>query len=377
METIRIYLENMFSRLPKTPQIIRLENDMLRTMEDKYEELKSQGKSENEAIGIVISEFGNIDELLAELDLQTPDPGSSEAGRTNDASEQDGLHSSSGSFSDPLGTGFRTLYLDQEQSEQFIRDRIRISRITAFGISLFLLGPALSFLAGGLLLSSGILQKPGFSQPAFLLMLLPLALCLILGLILTIYGSSLSAQYRSLKETELLISPSLREHIRGLQEEFRPQYAVMTALSILLVFFSPASLLFFLLADRYDTSGGNGLGVYEGLTGAFFLLLFLAIALYLFLTAHGQKRAYTLLLREEGRDGRQEGSLRTEGILRGILSAYWPLVFCVYFLISFYLGIWAVSWLIYWPIAPAVQRLLYARLHRMEKSRNQNEGNQE
>ena len=28
---------------------------MLRTMEDKYEELKMEGKSENEAIGIVIS----------------------------------------------------------------------------------------------------------------------------------------------------------------------------------------------------------------------------------------------------------------------------------------------------------------------------------
>ena len=55
METIRIYLENMFSRLPRTPEIIKLENDMLRTMEDKYEELKMEGKSENEAIGIVIS----------------------------------------------------------------------------------------------------------------------------------------------------------------------------------------------------------------------------------------------------------------------------------------------------------------------------------
>ena len=42
---------------------------MLRTMEDKYEELKMEGKSENEAIGIVISEFGNIDELIDELGL--------------------------------------------------------------------------------------------------------------------------------------------------------------------------------------------------------------------------------------------------------------------------------------------------------------------
>ena len=37
MDTIRIYLENMFARLPGTPEIMKLQNDMLHTMEDKYE----------------------------------------------------------------------------------------------------------------------------------------------------------------------------------------------------------------------------------------------------------------------------------------------------------------------------------------------------
>ena len=59
METIRTYLENLFAQLPETPELVRLRDDMLRTMEDKYEALKSEGKSENEAVGIVISEFGN------------------------------------------------------------------------------------------------------------------------------------------------------------------------------------------------------------------------------------------------------------------------------------------------------------------------------
>lgn len=38
-------------------------------MEEKYQELKKEGRSENEAIGIVISEFGNIEELTAELGI--------------------------------------------------------------------------------------------------------------------------------------------------------------------------------------------------------------------------------------------------------------------------------------------------------------------
>ncbi len=38
-------------------------------MEDHYLELIHQGKSEHEAIGAVISEFGSVDELLQELNV--------------------------------------------------------------------------------------------------------------------------------------------------------------------------------------------------------------------------------------------------------------------------------------------------------------------
>ena len=40
-------------------------------MEDKYNELISEGKSDNEAIGIVISEFGNLDELADSLGIKS------------------------------------------------------------------------------------------------------------------------------------------------------------------------------------------------------------------------------------------------------------------------------------------------------------------
>ena len=366
METIRTYLENMFSRLPQTPQIIRLENDMLRTMEDKYEELKNEGKSENEAVGIVISEFGNIDELLEELDLNQPEngtqgnsAGSTESGPDAGRSGQDDFRS-------------QAIYLDQEQVEQILRDKTRISRIRAFGISLFLLGPAFLFLVRGLLLSGGLLQNPGTRTGGLLLMILPLAVCLILGLILTIYAGSLSVQYRPLKEAPLIIAPFLRDHICRQREEFAPQYAVMLAIGILLALFSPLSFVLVPLStDR--TADAFSQYQYELYTSSFFLLLFLAIALYLFLTAHAQKKVYALLLKEEDRIEKAGSRLREEGILRGILSSYWPLVFCVYFLISFYLGIWAISWLIYWPIAPAVQKALYGRLHQLEKRRKEGE----
>ena len=70
MDTIKSYLDNMFEVLPKTNQMIKLKNDLLCSMEEKYNEHKNDGKSENEAIGIVISEFGNIDELIDELGIE-------------------------------------------------------------------------------------------------------------------------------------------------------------------------------------------------------------------------------------------------------------------------------------------------------------------
>ncbi len=71
METIENYLDNIFSSLPRSAEIIKIKEELLLNMEDKYNELKESGKTENEAIGIVISEFGNIDELVKELGINT------------------------------------------------------------------------------------------------------------------------------------------------------------------------------------------------------------------------------------------------------------------------------------------------------------------
>ena len=67
METIRNYLETMFAKLPNTFEVQKAKNELWQMMEDKYTELIREGRTENEAIGIVISEFGNLDELAEDL----------------------------------------------------------------------------------------------------------------------------------------------------------------------------------------------------------------------------------------------------------------------------------------------------------------------
>src|SRR5690625_4276267 len=67
MDTILSYLETMFANLPRTQEVERIKQDLQLNMEEKYQELIAEGKTENEAVGTVISEFGNIDELMEEL----------------------------------------------------------------------------------------------------------------------------------------------------------------------------------------------------------------------------------------------------------------------------------------------------------------------
>ena len=69
MDTIKSYLETMFANLPATAEVLKAKDELWGMMEDKYNELISEGKSENEAVGTVISEFGNLDELAETLGL--------------------------------------------------------------------------------------------------------------------------------------------------------------------------------------------------------------------------------------------------------------------------------------------------------------------
>ncbi len=70
MEAIREYLSNLFMSLPETPEVLRAKAALLEIMEDKYEELIKERKTEKEAIGIVISEFGDLHELAGELGIE-------------------------------------------------------------------------------------------------------------------------------------------------------------------------------------------------------------------------------------------------------------------------------------------------------------------
>jgi len=73
MDVIKTYLDNVFAAYPQTGELQKLRRDMLANMEEKYVMLRQGGKSEHEAAYGVIADFGNMEELTAELGLETKD----------------------------------------------------------------------------------------------------------------------------------------------------------------------------------------------------------------------------------------------------------------------------------------------------------------
>lgn len=69
MDKISHYIENVFYGLPKTDEVFRLKERIRENMEEKYRDLLESGKNEDEAFGVVVAEFGSIEEIRGELTI--------------------------------------------------------------------------------------------------------------------------------------------------------------------------------------------------------------------------------------------------------------------------------------------------------------------
>ena len=67
MSKVTDYVDNLFFLMPRTDAAAEMRQKLMESAEDKYEALVSWGKNEDEALGIVVSEFGSMEEICAEL----------------------------------------------------------------------------------------------------------------------------------------------------------------------------------------------------------------------------------------------------------------------------------------------------------------------
>ncbi|HRX59184.1 MAG TPA: permease prefix domain 1-containing protein [Eubacteriales bacterium] len=71
-EKLRNYIDSLFENAPKTVRAVELKEEMFQNLTDKYNDLISQGKSEEAAYNIAVASIGDVDVLIAGLSGEKP-----------------------------------------------------------------------------------------------------------------------------------------------------------------------------------------------------------------------------------------------------------------------------------------------------------------
>ncbi len=66
-EKLRNYIDSLFENAPQTVRAVELKEEMFQNLMDKYNDLISQGKSEEAAYNIAVASIGDVDSLIAGL----------------------------------------------------------------------------------------------------------------------------------------------------------------------------------------------------------------------------------------------------------------------------------------------------------------------
>lgn len=305
MNTIKNYLDNMFLGLPQTEDVTRAKMELLAMMEDKYYELKESGKTENEAVGIVISEFGNLDELGETLGIKQAIENKSDI-----------------------------LQITYDKAINYIEDSKEIAPKTALGVFLLIISPAMLLFLMGLSELNLLDVKEG--------LLIAVGLITLIGLIaigvfhLMRYTSKIEKD--KLKSIIFEIDYKTEQMIRSMLNENESTYKSAVSISVIAYILSALPLIITpLIFEHLD-----GLSVMSVVV----TLTIIALSTYNIISKGGINDACNVLLQE----GDYSIKNKTNKTLKTVTSVYWCVVVAIYLAYSFITANWHISWIV-WPIA--------------------------
>ena len=318
METIKTYLDNLFLRLPQTPEILRAKKELLDMMEDKYEELKGQGKAEHEAIGAVISEFGSLDEILDELGVEA-DGEDRDRGKKEDQRE-----TAEYVYEERVPEEAR--YFSFEEVKEFLRFKEMFAVMIGLGVMLFdnwHLGEILG------------------------LVMLFVFVTVAVGLF--IYFGIQSGKYSYLEHEIFLLDEMTEGMLIKRYEEKKSAFAVQIVLGVAFCILSVIPVIILGEISRFGPWLSDSLG-------PALLLVLVAIGVFFFIYAGVTKSSYDILLQREEYSSAKKQKRKPENkgkVYDAVSTAYWCVITAVYLVRSFGSGNWGRSWLI-WVVAGLV-----------------------
>lgn len=308
MNTIRNYLDNMFLGLPDTEDVIRAKQELLAMMEDKYNELKNSGKTENEAIGIVISEFGNLNELAETLGIKNA-----------------------------LENKTDLIQVTYEEAIKYIEDKRDIAPKTALGVFLCIMSPVLLLLLLGISELNLINIKEELLVAAGLTALIAMVAT---GVLYFIRYSSKLEKYDILEKEVFSLDYKTEQMVKSTISEGEHSYK--SAVSISVVAYILSALPIILTPLIFDIDGLSVISVAVTLT-------IVALSTYNLIAKTAVNAACTVLLQQ----GDYSVKTKSNKKLQIVTRVYWLVITAVYLAYSFITFNWAMSWII-WPVAGVI-----------------------
>lgn len=308
MNMIREYIESLFLGIVTTEQTIKLKEDLLASAEDRYEDLKAQGKSENEAIGGVISEFGSIDELLEEMNLK------------QDYQEE---------------TGHELDEISLAETMTFLSVRRHGALLIGLGVVVIMLGAALACLITAVSIDK--IPLIGFA-------LLALFFGVAVGVpLFIIAGMKMSNWNHQLEDR--LIPMQVKKELKNQKEQFQRSFTFCLSVGVVLCILAVLPLIFFTMIVQKEAEIWLGFACLLGLTSlGVFLFIFGGVVM----GTISRMLEQTYFISDDAQPGpRARAEKKTPQWVQKLNTIYWPLVTGLFLLEGFYLDNWESNWIIF------------------------------
>ena len=383
MDVINAYLETMFSPYPQTPRLLEAKEDLRGMMEDAYNEAIAAGRSNNEAVGKVITEFGNLDELAPVLGIASdirptttpsafPDLGA--ASPTGGFSPTAGTFSpaesygSSGSYGSTPGSTYDEFSYSHpahptitlQEAMAYSEAKYRTRHLLGAAVALFTVSPSL------LILLAVLGSNPRFpvgEDVGALIGLVTLLVIVAVGVMLIMQRQQAFQSFENINEGHFEPDPTVTawaKEQRSLYEGSRNR-ALLIAI-ILWILSAIPTVASGLLSESAGRWGEQLPGIGVPVT-----LIIVALGLFIFLPANWAASVADTLSDPEPNEEEIENSFPRP--IRVANAMLWPLTLLVFFIWSFGWHAWNISW-IDWPIAAAVAGVISAVGHAWGSGRN-------
>ena len=331
MNTLKSYLESMFAKMPNTREVLRAKDELWQMMEDKYMELIAEGKNENEAVGTVISEFGNLEELSGVLGLENAFSYQPAGG---DTTQEAGIYDRQ-----PLSF---------EEAKQYVDELVRQGFFVSIGVMLCIFSVIWPILS----------ETFNWSQA---LGVTGMMLFIAAAVFLFVYSGIMVGKWDYIKKGNYMIDFDTAKVMQNEQLRFRKDYAVRLTIGIILC------VLCWLPSMVIEETALGRIDQFENM-GAVFLFIIVGIGVMMIVYSSMTMEAYKQILKINDirlvsgnyvRDSGEEKYINPT--VETIMSLFWPTVTSVYLIWSFLTFDWHLTWVI-WPVAGIISGVVKANL---------------